>query len=692
MSRKSPKRIRRSAPAESPGTRRAARADFQRSSVLRTDLFWSEVIFGAAFLVRLIYLFQIESIPLFYNLPGDAREYHAWGQRIAAGDWLGSGVFYQAPLYPYFLGVLQVIFGDDLWLIRLVQIALGAVSCVFVFRAGRDWFSREAGIAAGLMLSCYAPAIFFDALIEKSILDLFLLSLLLMLLGGILQREASSLWLAVGAVLGLLGLSRENALVLAPVLLIWIALYFSEKSAQSRLRMAAMCVAGLLLVLVPVGLRNLSVGGEFKLTTSQFGPNFYIGNNPGADGTYESVKNTIGEPQLEGGDAARLAERALGRELTPGEVSDYWFHRSLEYIRSQPIGWLRLLAKKWLMVWNAREVEDSDDFYINRQWSWLLWGLGWISHFGVLAPLAAMGAFVAVSQRRKLWLLHAMIVALALGVAFFYVFGRYRYPLVPLLVLFAGAGIAELVGLFHRNERRSLFAAAAVVVFTAVIVNWPIYGIRGPWPGGYNNLSNAYYKQGRVKEAVDNAIKAVQIQPDFGVAHYNLGNLYAAQGKFELAKQHFEEAVRLHPNYAEARSNLGQLLAEQGDLEAGIAQFRRSIELNPKVTRAYLNLGVALAKQGNLQAAVEPLRRVTQLAPDRPEARYYLGSVYAALGRYDEAAGSFRDVLRIQRDNAAAHQSLAEVLSLQGKKEEAHQHYQEAMRLMKARAEAGGIR
>ncbi len=656
------------------------------------DSAWIFFVFALAFLLRLIYLFQIESIPLFYNLPGDAREYNEWGQRIAAGDWLGTGVFYQAPLYPYFLGVLQVIGGQDLWLIRLLQIALGAASCVFLFRAGRDWFSREAGIAAGLMLSCYAPAIFFDALIEKSILDLFFMSLLLMLLGRILQREASHLWLAVGAVLGLLGLSRENALVLAPVLLIWIALYFSEKSAQGRLRMAGMFVAGLLLVLVPVGLRNLSVGGEFKLTTSQFGPNFFIGNNPGADGTYESVKNAIGEPQLEGGDAARIAQRALGRPLNPGEVSDYWFHRSLDYIRSQPGHWLGLLGKKWLMVWNAREVEDSDDFYINRQWSWLLWGLGWIGHFGVLAPLAAVGAFFTLGRWRKLWLLHAMIVALALSVAVFYVFGRYRYPLVPLLVIFAGAGFADLVGPIRRKERRSLLAAGAVVAFTAVIVNWPIYGISGPWPGGYNNLSNAYYKQGRVKEAVENALKAVQLQPDFGVAHYNLGNLYAAQGKVGLARKHFEEAIRLLPNYAEARSNLGQLLAEQGDLDRGIAQFRKSIELNPRVTRAHLNLGVALAKQGQLADAVEPLRRATQLAPDRPEARYYLGSVYAALGRYAEAASSFRDVLRVQSDNAAAHQRLAEILSLQGNKQEAHGHYQEAMRLMKAPVDSGGVR
>src|SRR5258706_6378764 len=66
------------------------------------DKIWLLLIFGAAFLLRLIYLFQIDSIPLFYHLAGDGRTYDELAQRIAGGDWLGQGGFYQAPLYPYF--------------------------------------------------------------------------------------------------------------------------------------------------------------------------------------------------------------------------------------------------------------------------------------------------------------------------------------------------------------------------------------------------------------------------------------------------------------------------------------------------------------------------------------------------------------------------------------------------------------
>ena len=649
----------------------------------QSGLFWAGTILVSAFVLRLFYLIQIESVPLFYHLAGDGRTYDEWAQRIAAGDWLGQGVFYQAPLYPYFLGVLQLIFGHNLWLIRFVQILLGSFSCVLIYFIGRRLFSRPAGIAAGFLLACYAPAIFFEALIEKSILDLFLVSLLLFLLVGAMERRGWTQWLAAGAVLGLLGLSRENALVLAAVVPLWIFVYFSDQAVQIRARWTGLFFAGLLVVLIPVGLRNFAVGGEFKLTTSQFGPNFFIGNNPGADGTYGSVNKVIGEPQLEGNDAARLAERASGRRLSSGAVSDYWLGKSWDYIRAEPTRWFRLLAKKWLMVWNAREVEDSDDFYIYRQWSWLLTFLSWINHFGVLAPLAATGAWISRHEWRRLWLLYAMIVSFALSVAVFYVFGRYRFPLVPVLALFAGKALAELPALYRERGQRAQFAVFSVLLISAAVVNWPIYGFSGPGAAGYNNLSNAYYKQGRVDEAIHTARQALELQPDLGVADYNLGNLYAGQGQFDLAKQYFEEAIRLYPNYAEARTNFGQLIAERGDLETGVQYFRKAIELNPSISRAHLNLGVALAKQGRLDEAIGPLQQAAQLKPDSPEASYYLGSVYAAQNRYADAAASFTQALRIQPNFHPAHQSLAQLLALQGKKDEAMQHYQEALRLSK---------
>ncbi len=671
--------VRKVQPAKAPGGTAKSPTRINTESTR----FWFLAIFTVALTLRLIYLFQIDTIPLFEHLAGDARTYYEWGQRIAAGDWLGAGVFYQAPLYPYFLGTLQYFFGETLWMVRLIQITLGALSCSLIFLIGQRLFSHQAGIISGFILAGYGPALFFDGLIEKSILDLFLLSAILFLIFCRAEEANPAKWLGVGAVLGLLALSRENALILVLVVPCWIALS-SASVPTARLRRISLLFAGLILVLLPVGVRNLAVGGEFKLTTSQLGPNFYIGNNPAADGTYNSIRNIIGEPQLEGPDAKRLAERALRRSLSPGEVSSYWLGKSFDYIKTQPFDWLRLLAKKWTLVWNAREIEDSDDFYIYRQWSSMLGVLGRLNHFGVLAPLASVGLLVSLGQWRRLWLLYVMMLALAASVTGFYVFGRYRFPLVPLLVLFAGAGLLQIINFYRDELWRPLFGAAAVFCACAVCSNWPVFGFSGPGAAGYNNLSNAYYKQGKVEQAIETALKAIELEPKYGVAHYNIGNLYAGQGKFALAQRHFEEALRIYPNYADVHSNLGQLLAERGDLHAGIEQFRRAIALDPGLFRAHLNLGVALAKQGQIEKADAPLREAARLMPQSAEARFYLGSVYAAQNRFDLAEQWLKNALQIDSTLAAAHESLARVLSAQGKREEAMEHYQEAIRLISA--------
>lgn len=688
---------------------------------------WSDTafflaIFTLAFAVRLIYLFQIEAIPLFYNLLSDGRVYDDWAQRIAAGDWLGRGVFYQAPLYPYFLGLLQAILGRDLWSIRVVQIVFGAVSCALLFLAGKSFFSRAAGAAAGLMLSLYAPAIYFDALIQKPVLDLFLIASLLFLLGKARSRPHWAQWGAIGVALGLLGLSRENALVWVVVLLLWSWVCFAEHQASVRLGWAGILLAGLMLVLLPIGARNLWVGGEFALSTSQLGPNLFIGNNPGSDGTYAPLRPGRASPQYERQDATQLAEQALGRSLTAGEVSGYWLKRSLDYIRSQPLDWLRLMGRKLLMVWNIRELEDADDFYIYQDWSRLLRFLGWAGHLGVLAPLAAIGVALTRRQWRKLWLLYALLATLAFTVALFYVFARYRFPIVPLLMLFAGAAVTEGFALFRARRLREGLICAAALLLTVTVVYWPVVGKPGPSAAGYYNLGSALARQGRTQEAIENYLKALGVQPDYSMPHYTLGEIFSQQGKFAEAVFHYQEAVSIDADFTEAHNNLGNILSQQGDLDGAIRHYRRALKLNPGYPQIPFNLARALvkrnkveeaiayfqqalrikpdfveahndladafARRGQLEEAVEHFSQSLRINPTYAVAHNNLGNVLARRGELETAVGHFREAVRIQPNFAQAHESLAKALALLGRTDDAVKHHQEALRIEKARASA----
>ncbi|MBI2996934.1 MAG: tetratricopeptide repeat protein [Deltaproteobacteria bacterium] len=649
-------------------------------------------IFTVALAVRLLYLFQIETIPLFYFLAGDGRVYDEWAQRIAAGDWLGKEVFYQAPLYPYFLGLLQWMLGHDVWTVRVVQAVLGAISCSLLYWVGRSFFTASVGIAGGFILSLYGPAVFYGGLIQKTVLDLALLTVLLFLLGRVQSRSSWLGWALVGITLALLCLTRENALIWLLVLPLWIWLDFARHSPRIRLAWIGLLLLGAALVLFPVGLRNFMVGGDFTLTTAQLGPNLFIGNNPDADGTYAPLRGGHGDARFERRDATELAEQALGRSLSPNQVSRYWLARSLEYIFSQPLDWLRLMGKKWLLVWNVFEVEDADDFYLYQKWSSVLGVLGRVNNFGLVAPLAAVGCLLTLKRWRRLWLLYVLLGSFAASVALIYVFGRYRFPLVPILALFAGAAVVEAFALYRERRVREGIACALVGLATLVIVHRPLIGKPGPSAAGYNNLGNALARQERTDEAIESYRQALALEPTSVAAHYNLANLLAKQGNLKAASAHYEEAVRLSPDFPEAYRNLGNLLMQQGDLEKAIELLRKAVAISPRQAEGHFYLGTALAKQGQLTEAIDHLQKAIGIKPDHAEAYHNLGRVLGAQGRLDKAVEAFQSALNVNPKFAEAHESLALAFSQMGEKDKARKHYEEAVRLMKSQKEVRGAR
>ena len=90
----------------------------------------------------------------------------------------------------YFLAVVYKVVGHNLGALRSVQAVIGAGSCALVGLAGYRFFSVRVGVIAGGALALYAPALFFDALIQKSVLDLFFLALSLWLQSSLARPGA----------------------------------------------------------------------------------------------------------------------------------------------------------------------------------------------------------------------------------------------------------------------------------------------------------------------------------------------------------------------------------------------------------------------------------------------------------------------------------------------------------------------
>ena len=635
-----------------------------------------------ALLLRLTYLVELRGTPLLAVIIGDAKQYDLWAGQIVGGQWIGAEIFYQTPLYPYLLAVIFKLTGHHLFTVQVVQTILGASSCVFLGLAGRRFFDQRVGLIAAILLAIYPPAIFFDGLIQKASLDLFLMTLLLVLLGEFYHRPHWKWLIFAGATLGAFTLNRENARVLYPIIAVWLLICFRSAPLKQRAFRAAIFTAAIIMVLLPVGIRNYHVGGEFMISTSQLGPNLYIGNHPGAEGAYEPLVPGHGNAAYERDDATRLAEDAMGRKLTPGQVSDYWVRRSLGYVRGQPGDWLRLMGRKALLVFSATEAADTESIESYSDYSRILRLLFWIN-FGVILPLGVLGVWLTRSDWRRLLLLSGMLLAMAAAVAIFYVVARYRYPIVPIVILFAAAALSAIPSLRGQSWRRWI-PGVLLALMVAIPSN---FLLRNSHDETWLNVGQELIRMERPAEAVPLLQKAVNASPGYAPAHFNLGVAFNQAGQKEPALDEFAAAIKLQPDYFEAHAAMGLTLLETGRPIGAVEHFREAVRIRPNLVGAHINLGNALVQAGNRAEAIKEYQEALRLEPNNPATHNSLAVALQQEGRLDDAIRHYQAALVLKPDDAGAHSNLALALDAKGDHAAAIQHFNQALQLQPANAD-----
>ena len=484
-----------------------------------------------ALVLRLVYLDQLSASPLFEDPIMDARVHHEWAQDFAAGEeWsvdpeTGAPIaYFRAPLYVWFLGTVYKFLGVDAGFTpRLIQSLLGSLSCGLIFLLGARFFSRRVGITAGLGAAACWTLVYFDNELLIVPVIVFLDLVLLLLLEAVSRNPRWWRFCAAGAVLGLSAIARPNILAVAPVALIWIVLIQRRAGAGWRGGAASslLFLFALLLPILPVTARNMVTGDDRVLISSQGGVNFYIGNNPDSDGITAVVPGTPSD-WWGGYRATRArAERALGHEPKPSEVSEYFFAEGIRFWKSSPGPALKILAAKVRYFFCRQEFANNKCLYtftgeITPIARWLPVG------FGLVAPLGLFGLIVSLlggrsrGERKRCGLLplSGFVLFYTLSVVVFFVTARYRMPVAAVMIIYAASGLWWLID--RIAERSFPVAAGALCVLLLLFV--PVLHVPGVGFGqvyvnegeSFMTLGRAYVRQGRAAEALDSLDRAAR--------------------------------------------------------------------------------------------------------------------------------------------------------------------------------------
>jgi len=609
------------------------------------------VIMALAIIIRIIYLIELSHNPGFTVPMVDEKWHWLWANEIIEKSFWGEGAYFRAPFYPYFLAFLSFITSSSIFWSKFLQIFLCGGTAFFIYKLAIHLFNQRVGIVAGIIYAMYGTFLYYEAMFLIPVVYVFFLVWGMYRLIAYKDSLSFKSWLLTGIIFGLAAISRPNILLVLPFLAIWLFFNFDKTSSLiNRARKPAIVFIGVVLMILPVTIRNIIVTDDFSLISTQGGVNFYIGNNPFADGL------TMKMPEVDLNESLSwdqfipatiaAAQREKGRSLTEAEASSFWTAKAVDFILSNPGKFLELTWQKFVYLVSGFENSDNSDIYYERGkstlYSALLWNYGLRFPFGLLFPLFILGIYFTRSDFKKLLPLYIFILAYIPTIVLFLVTARHRLPLIPFMIIIAAAGVIKVIDLIRQKNIQNLLIGGIILLVSLVIVNREYY-----LEGGSNQFQihfNAGIKAdhlGDYAESEKEYLKANEFFPYSASLNTNLGYSQFMQGKYNEAENNYKRALKIDPEFYSAYNNLGLVLAAKSLHDSSIILFNQSLKYfnyedsdKSKLGLIYLNLADAYEQTGQNELAGQAYNDAIANAPQMVEAYFKGAAFYARMGLY----------------------------------------------------------
>jgi adenylate cyclase len=174
-------------------------------------------------------------------------------------------------------------------------------------------------------------------------------------------------------------------------------------------------------------------------------------------------------------------------------------------------------------------------------------------------------------------------------------------------------------------------------------------------------LANSHYRDLRTGKADDEdhsenelfkaARKAVELNNMSAETHYAMGLAYQISGQYELSIAELGRSLELNPYNTWVRFALGGTLTFFGRPKDAVVELEKAFELNPKDGRLYTLVSLlarAHLNAGNYEDAVSWGRRAISFRADTVEAHFIVTSALGHLGQIDDAGRQLAECERLR--------------------------------------------
>ena len=135
----------------------------------------------------------------------------------------------------------------------------------------------------------------------------------------------------------------------------------------------------------------------------------------------------------------------------------------------------------------------------------------------------------------------------------------------------------------------------------------------------YYELGRQCAESGKLLEARDYLLKAVELKKDFFDSLFMLGTVYLMLDDLNNAELYLLKAKDIKADFSILFSNLGVVLIKQKKYEEAILNFRKAVKLNINDAKSYKNLGLCLDELGRKEEAYLAFKKAINLNPKYKE-------------------------------------------------------------------------
>ena len=182
----------------------------------------------------------------------------------------------------------------------------------------------------------------------------------------------------------------------------------------------------------------------------------------------------------------------------------------------------------------------------------------------------------------------------------------------------------------------------------------------------YETGMKLFQREGKLDQGLLHLRKAVELHPEFALAHLGMGMLHMDLDRLDEARDSFAKAISENEKLLPAYFPLGAIYNQQRQFAEAEKILRKAIEVKEDIWQLHFELARAVAYQARWEEAEKSALRAAELNETAPNVHLLLANIYFEVQKDNLALAAAEEFLRLAPNDPLAPEIRRRVEAMRG--------------------------